>query len=316
MSRVDRTERLLNLLFCLMASRIPVRRSAIESAIPGYSDAASPAAFERMFERDKDELRSMGIPIETVLDANGDVDGYVIRRDAYALPEIELTAAERSAVALAADAWSEAVLHGNAATAARKLEAVGVDEVPAARPAGRVTAGNAAVLPILQALRSRTCVCFGYRRPDQEASASRHVDPWGLLVKDGAWYLVGHDRQRGAERVFRLSRIDGEVRAADAVVTEMPAGTDLRALVERAPHHDPIVNARVRIDSHRGAELRRVAGIAPELDEADVVGLDEGTLVSLALAAGSGATVLSPASVRERVIGDLRAVLAAHGGVH
>jgi len=313
-SRVDRTERLLNLLFCLMASRQPVRRSVIESTIPGYGDAASPAAFERMFERDKDELRSMGIPVETVLDANGDVDGYVIRRDAYALPAIDLDAAERSVVALAADAWSETVLRGNATSALRKLESDGIDEVPTVQSAGRVVAGNAAVLPLLHALRTGTSVRFAYRRPDQVDSADRHVDPWGLLVRDGAWYLVGHDRDRGAERVFRLSRIEGEVNGAEPMGVDMPAGTDLRALVERAPHHDPLVEAELRITARRAAGLRRRAGIDADVTSVRITDVDESALVSLVLAAGDAAQVLSPASTRDRILAELQSVRSAHEG--
>ena len=80
MARVDRTERLLNVVFCLLGASRAIPRWDIRRLVAGYDVDASDAAFERMFERDKDELRGMGIPVETVLDVNGEVEGYLIAR--------------------------------------------------------------------------------------------------------------------------------------------------------------------------------------------------------------------------------------------
>ncbi len=128
--RIERTERLLNLVIALMASESAVSRADIHRQIPGYAQAASPAAFERMFERDKDELRSMGIPVETVLDVNGEVRGYRIPQDRYALAELDLTVAERAAVAVAAQVWGQASVgpvagHGPAQAGERRRHRVG-----------------------------------------------------------------------------------------------------------------------------------------------------------------------------------------------
>ena len=92
--RTDRTERLLNLVLALLGSRVPVDRARIRDVVPGYAESASDEAFERMFERDKEELRSMGVPIETVVNASGEVDGYRIDQRAYQMPELRFTAAE------------------------------------------------------------------------------------------------------------------------------------------------------------------------------------------------------------------------------
>ena len=122
--RIERTERLLNLVLCLMATRRAVARSDIHASVPGYGPVASGPAFERMFERDKDELRGMGIPVETVFDAHGDIEGYRIARDQYALPPLDFTSAELAVIALAAGVWDEAILGPSATTALRKIEAV------------------------------------------------------------------------------------------------------------------------------------------------------------------------------------------------
>ena len=97
---------------------------ATSRQIPGYAESPSQLAFERMFERDKDELRSMGVPVETVLDVTGEVRGYRIPEDRYALGELHLTPAERSAVAVAAQVWGQAAVAPVAGTALRKLDAV------------------------------------------------------------------------------------------------------------------------------------------------------------------------------------------------
>ena len=75
---VGRTERLLNLVIALLAARVPITRNTIQSSIVGYDPDATPSAFERMLERDKDELRGMGIPIRTVTNASGEVEGYLL----------------------------------------------------------------------------------------------------------------------------------------------------------------------------------------------------------------------------------------------
>ncbi|MFM7212381.1 MAG: helix-turn-helix transcriptional regulator, partial [Actinomycetota bacterium] len=121
--RTDRTERLLNLVLCLLGARIPVSRAAIREAVPGYGDSASSEAFERMFERDKDELRTMGVPIDTVLSSDGDVEGYRIRSDEYSMPPVAFTSAELAVLGLAAQAWSDAALGGDEQGARHKIKA-------------------------------------------------------------------------------------------------------------------------------------------------------------------------------------------------
>ena len=201
--RIDRTERLLNLVFALMGSGQPVSRASIAATIPGYDPSAGQAAFERMFERDKDELRGLGIPIRTVLDVNGDVSGYTIDRDDYALPDLHFTAAERSVLTLAASAWQNALHKSSAASGLRKLESdsdISERHEVATGFVAYVNAPDTVLLPLLGFLRARSSVAFEYQAPQADSATTRHVDPWGLIAQDGGWYLVGYDRNKEGAR--------------------------------------------------------------------------------------------------------------------
>ena len=112
-----RTERLLNLVICLLATRRWLSKEQIRAAVPQYADCETVEAFDRMFERDKEDLRELGIPVVTGSDTQlfDDEVGYRIDRDAYALPPIELTAEELAVVGLASRVWQQASLAGPAA---------------------------------------------------------------------------------------------------------------------------------------------------------------------------------------------------------
>jgi proteasome accessory factor B len=318
--RIERTERLLNLVIALMASESAVSRSDIHRGIPGYAEAASPAAFERMFERDKDELRSMGIPVETVVDVNGEVRGYRIPQDSYALAGVDLTVAERAAVAVAAQVWGQASVGPVAGTALRKLESVDDTEWTPAGLRGTVqlTAADGALLPLMSAVRQHRAVTFPYRTPSDDTPGTRTVTPWGLRSTRGNWFLVGHDHDRAAERTFRLSRIVGTVTVIAAVeAVRPPEGFDVGVYVI-GPEGDEQVLTRVRALPGRAASLRRRAvegaGTDPWTDPEFTVStgsLDQ--LVSLVCAAGPDATVVDPPDTVSAVRTALAAVASGHG---
>lgn len=316
--RIDRTERLLNLVFALMGSGQPVSRASIAASIPGYDPTAGQAAFERMFERDKDELRGLGIPIRTVLDVNGDVSGYTIDRDDYALPEVHFTAAERSVLALAASAWQDALLRSSATSGLRKLEADAEADQRDDSVAGfvaHISASDASLLRLLGLLRARQSVTFEYRAPQAETAQVRHVDPWGVVAQDGGWYLVGHDRDRDATRAFRLSRMLTEPSADSPIHTPAPPGTDLRALIDPGSRAGEIATALVRLRAGAGAALRRLSD-DPGTEAADlrVRANDPSILVSATLIAGDGAELLEPVELRDEVRRALQRIHDMHAG--
>jgi proteasome accessory factor B len=177
-----------------------------------------------------------------------------------------------------------------------------------------VTAGDAALLPLWDAVRVRRPVRFDYRKPGEETPATRHLEPWGVVSWRGRWYAVGRDRDRDATRVFRLSRIVGEVAPdGDPGGYEVPAGTDPLGLVDRTVGDAPAGTATVRLAPGRAWSLRRrgrPVGDDPDLITLDVV--DEEGLAGEIAAAGPDAVAVSPpdlvAAVRRRLVG----VLAAH----
>ena len=316
--RIDRTERLLNLVFALMGSGQPVSRAAIAATIPGYDPAAGQAAFERMFERDKDELRGLGVPIRTVLDVNGDVSGYTIDRDDYSLPDIHFTAAERSVLSLAASAWQNALVRSSAASGLRKLETD--SEIPAREDVdtsfvAHINSGDAALLPLLGFLRARYSVEFDYQAPQADVPSKRHVDPWALIAQDGGWYLVGFDRQRLATRAFRLSRMKSEPRMVGQVENPAPSGTDLRALIEPGARAGEAVTARVQVKAGAGAALRRMSADHLAIDVAgdiNVTAPDMSALSSAVLFAGDGVEVIEPQELRQEIMVSLTRVRDLH----
>ncbi|WP_368411112.1 helix-turn-helix transcriptional regulator [Pseudofrankia inefficax] len=253
----------------------------VEGYEPGHDDDAH-EAFRRMFERDKQYLRDLGIPLETGQDGYGDEVGYRIRRDDYALPEIRLSPDEAAALALAARLWSTASLAAPAASALRKLSAGGAATSPGlgTRATGdgtapgpgpaelfgldglepRVDAAEPAFEPCLAALQERRAIRFPYRKPGEPEAADRLVEPWGVLSWRGRWYLAGHDRRRGAPRVFRLSRVAGPVRpVGPAGAVTVPAGVDLRSMVTMSTSSSPdrVRTATLAVRVGAGHALRR-----------------------------------------------------------
>src|SRR5229473_2772923 len=166
-----KTERLLSLVVCLLSARRYLTASQIRDAVPGYPDSFD--AFKRMFERDKDELRELGIPLETGVSATADEEpGYRIPRQAYVLPEIRLERDEAAVLGLAARVWRRAELAGAAAGALLKLRAAGIDaamdgtDENSPVPQGiepRLGTPEPAFGPLWEAVRDRRPVTFSYR---------------------------------------------------------------------------------------------------------------------------------------------------------
>jgi proteasome accessory factor B len=310
-----KTERLLNLVICLLATRRYLSVQEIRSAVPGY-DQDTEDAFRRMFERDKEDLREIGIPLETGTHSavHDDEVGYRIARRDYELPDIHLEPDEAAALGLAARLWQSAPLAGATGSALLKLRAAGV-EAPAAPPAlePRVGASEPAFEACWNAVRDRRPVRFRYRGVGRSAPDERSVEPWGVVSWRGRWYLVGHDTGRAAERVFRLSRIVGDVTpAGEPGSVTAPADVDLRAVVARMSGDEPRSTARVRLRRGAGWELRRQADAVSEHDAGwDVVAVgysDPERFADRIAGFGADAVVLEPQEARDAVLRRLEAL--------
>src|SRR6201984_2108648 len=210
-----KTERLLGLVVCLLSTSRYLSAEQIRQAVPGYPEQDD--LFKRMFERDKEDLRDLGVPLETGVNHPFDDDpAYGIRQQAYELPELRLEADEAAVLGLAARVWQRAEMAGAAAGALLKLRAAGMeagDERPA--PQGiepRLGTPEPAFGPLWEAVRDRRPVTFSYRAAGRSDPQRRELEPWGVVNRHGRWYVAGWDRGRSAIRVFRLSRIAGPVK--------------------------------------------------------------------------------------------------------
>jgi proteasome accessory factor B len=314
----QKTERLLSLVVCLLSSRRYLTAWQIREAVPGYPD--TPEAFKRMFERDKDELRELGIPLETGVNSVTDEEiGYRISRQAYELPEITLEPGEAAVLGLAARVWQRAELAGAAAGGLLKLRAAGVDAEEASQPGiePRLETGEAAFGPLWQAVRDRRPVSFRYQAAGRAAPQRRNLEPWGVVNRHGRWYVAGLDSDRGEERVFRLSRIDGPVTftGPPGSVT-VPDGVSVRDTVRAWDASAPTVRQAVlRVRHGAGHGLRRRANSDqpspdPGWDLVQAQFSDVGWYADYIASFGADAVVLEPVDLRDAVIRRLKGVLA------
>jgi proteasome accessory factor B len=249
---VDRVERLTNLVALLLETSR--QRTLVE--IAGELDGQYPdkeATRRAAFERDKAALRDIGVPIEAVVLSGhqAGASAYWIDRDRYELADLRLEPDEMRALQVAVAATRPT----GGQDALWKLGVDGVDggvEITASVP-------EVAALPVLRdAAARRSSVRFEYR------GKSRHLDPYGLLLRDGFWYVVGFDHEHGESRTYRVDRIDGAVDAGERGEFSRPEGFDLRTAFPTDPKQlgaegDATV-ARVRVDAGRAAAVERELG--------------------------------------------------------
>lgn len=326
----SKIERLMNLVICLLSTRQFLTADKIRDIVAGYQDSASDEAFSRMFERDKNELRDLGVPLETgPATRSPGIEGYRIDRAAYELPEIELDREESAAVAIAAALWESPELAAAAQNAMLKLRAAGVQldpdtDTPITSMPPRTRGSEPALESLLAAIDAGRSVQFSHRGAPNTPFTTRTVQPWGVVTRYGRWYLVGHDEDRNAVRTFRLSRIGDDVVAiGQAGSVHKPDDVDVRSLAERAMGEEPDVlagHAHVWVAAGRAQELRRLASNAEPSELAgrsgDVVEIPVRSwewIARVVAGHGADAVVLDPAAFRDRVIEVLRA--AAGEGV-
>jgi len=304
-------ERLVNLTIALLETRRPMTFEELRRRT-GYYPQPDHATARRMFERDKETLRSLGVPIETRQDAGMDDPGYLIDRRVYELRGVDLDADEVAALALAVDM----VGASQGALPLAKVAAHAPDPAPLERPPTRIGLAVDAVDPLAAAVVERRAVRFEYRTADGR-TGTRTVEPYGIVQRRRAWYLVGLDRDRGEPRGFRTDRMLGAPVVLDpAGAFERPAGIDLAAVIS-GPEVPPVSVSlavsqagRWAVETRGGSDLgpidderrrMRVDGIDPVRDRAWLLGIAPESAVS------------GPAEVRESVARALEAVLAAHG---
>jgi proteasome accessory factor B len=311
-----KTERLMNLIFALLVSRQYLTKEQIRESIADYRES-TPQAFDRKFERDKEELRELGINVETgsIDKYFNDEPGYRIRRDEAELPDLELTREEAAVIGLATQVWEHAGLAGESTTALVKLKAIGVDvDTSVLRMAEpRLSTDEPSFDAMWDAVTRRVPVTFAYARPNNEP-VQRHLQPWGIVSRHDRWYVGGLDLDRGESRIFRLSRIVGDVTPEGAAGSyEIPEGTDMKDIARALFPPEPKEAAVLHVRTGRGQSLRqladRVTALGDGLDEVEIRYSSRWELASEVASYGPDVVVISPADVRETVVQRLRAAV-------
>jgi predicted DNA-binding transcriptional regulator YafY len=225
--KVLKLERQLNLVSFLLSARAPVPFAEIRGKVVGYDDDASPDAVEKRFDRDKADLRSIGVDIEYVA---GDVfgrAGYVIDPRGYYLRETTLEPEDAMLLAVLQRTLGvvDDALGRNLKSALAKLTIDSRLPEPLRASLGEqhlLTMGRPERDPgrqhlalLGEALGRRRRVEFRYHTVDANRTEKRRIRPYGLGLAGGNWHLVGWDEARGGLRNFRLDRFRGRVTVLD-----------------------------------------------------------------------------------------------------
>lgn len=309
-----KTERLVNLTIALLATKRYLTKSEIFRTLEGYEGSAETK--ERMFERDKDDLRALGIEIEvgSFDPIFEDEPGYRIRPDSYRFQLEEITPVDISLLSLAASAWRGAALDSSALSALVKLHSIGVesdfDALPALSP--HVANSSAALEVITHALTAKNEIHFSYTNEDLSVS-ERKIRPYACASTHGNWYVVGFDMDKEAIRTFKVSRIADEI-----IEVQISKGFDIPSDFQLEKHLAPLqkqVNARLLIRPGKAHALRAKAQHVTsntEWDEVDYPYIDESRAIEEILWHGNDVIVIEPLHLRDHVITSLKKLVASH----
>ncbi|MGH8954885.1 MAG: helix-turn-helix transcriptional regulator [Microbacterium sp.] len=322
-ARIPAEERLTNLVVALMATEIGLTKQQILDNVSGYRQRADAGArsdaLEKMFERDKDELRTLGVPVETIGDQADPNDlreaRYRIPQAEYDLPsDIEFTAAELAVLQLAGSVWSAESASGDAKAGVRKIRALGIDgDEPIIGFAPRITARDAAFPPLQDAIEKSRVVVFDYLKPGEGAPRRRSIRPLALVDYEARWHVFGVDVDIEQDRMFLLSRIVGDVKiTAKAFDPALREGAGERALagLERVAAQN---SALLEVTPGTEASLRLGRRATPAATQGILVPFVDLHIFADELASyGPEVRVVEPAELRSAVVDRLTAVVATN----
>ncbi|MBT2485881.1 MULTISPECIES: YafY family protein [unclassified Microbacterium] len=323
-ARIPAEERLTNLVVALMATEIGLTKQQILDNVSGYRQRADAGArsdaLEKMFERDKEELRSLGVPIETLGDVADPNDlreaRYRIPQAEYDLPsDIEFTAAEMAVLRLAGSVWSAESASGDAQSGVRKIRALGIDgDEPIIGFAPRITARDAAFSPLQEAIEKSRVVVFDYLKPGESVPRRRSIRPLALVDYEARWHVFGVDVDVNEDRTFLLSRIVGDVKITtktfDPSLRDAAGERALAGLEQVAAEN----SALLEITPGTEAALRLGRRATPAAQGITVPFVDLHIFADELASYGPEVRVVEPALLREAVIARLQTVVDAHQG--
>lgn len=316
-------------MLALLATENGLTKSEILSTVQGYRQRyeshGDNSSLERQFERDKDDIRELGVPLETVESpeaaGNNQLLRYRIPKGAYDLPhDVVFSPEEITLLGLAATVWREGSLSGESRRALMKLRSLGVEaDEPVVGYAPRLRARESAFEPLSQALERHAIVQFPYLKPGESASRVRTVAPLALVQHQGRWHLQAIDQDAGGSRTFLLSRMVGQVKVTSR--TFQPQGSDFadKALgeLERIWAAN-VAEIEVTAGTDAATRLRKRYGDAvPIAHDGEPFRLtvnfsDINILADQLAAFGPEVLVISPQELREKVLERLVIVAEAH----
>lgn len=314
----DRVERLTNLLAVLLETKVPLSLTDISLAMAGqYPD--DERARRQAFERDKQALREIGVPIDMETRVGDEFAGqslYRIHRAAYELADLDLDPDEMRALQVAV-----ATVRTDSQVGADAILKLGGVAGGSDRPPVSAVLPDRPELPVIRAaVAARAVLAFTYRGEE------RTVEPWGVLLRGGFWYLVGHDRLRDAKRTFRVDRIETELSDGEPAAFERPADFDPRTAFPADPKQigqgsGDTVEAAVWIGPLRAPAIERELGsdrVTVRHDDGAVEVLVPATNLdafrSWVIGLVDHAVVIGPPSVREAIVAWLRGVASLEVG--
>ena len=309
-----KNERLVNLTIALLATKRYLTKNEIFRNIEGYEGSAE--AKERMFERDKDDLRKLGIQIEVGgLDPLFDDEaGYRIRPESYALSLRDLTPTQVTLLSLAAQAWQDAAFTDLSQQALRKLTSIGLDTDSSQLPvmAPKLIGADENLRSALDALTSLTTIEFDYLNI-QGVAQKRQLQVYGVQARKSHWYLIGFDTEKSAIRNFRVDRIQGVVTTVGKAQSyAIPATFEIAEL-------EPVIEtplAVLQVRPGAGYQLRRLATTIETADDWDLLEVpifDLEFVTSMVLWHGEDVIVSSPAQLKSAVVSALETLVKIHG---
>lgn len=263
-----KTERLVNLTIALLATKRYITKSEIFRTVDGYE--GSDESKERMFERDKDDLRNLGIEIEvgTFDPLFEDESGYRIKPENYQFQLGQVDAQEIALLSLAAEAWRGASMGPSALSALNKLHAIGIESdtelLLDLAPAVINQDTNLAIA--ISAITSKTVLSFSYLSEELKRQ-DRALEPYAVTSRYGYWYIFGNDLDRRAKRLFRLDRVSGDLKLqGKSSAFDIPSDLDVDNAFAKS---SDLSEATVFIRVGRGASLRN-RGVQLDVTDAPV----------------------------------------------
>lgn len=302
----QKTERLINLTLALLASKRYLSKAEILRNIPGYE--GSPETKERMFERDKDDLRSLGIQI----DVNNsdplfeDEQGYLIKSESFQFAENEFTKEELLLLTMAANLWHDSAVEMDSQNALLKIQSLSgpVENDMTTTPTLRITEDWQLLVSIFTAVQNKQILEFSYR------GKKRQVNPYGLYSSNGFWYLIAFEIN--VIKSFKLVRIEGEVDLiGEKDAFEKPDNFNVGNFLKEESNSVSLVS---KLQVRKGAALSlrnkfTVKDLDSEWDLMDIPYTNEQELLEMVLWHGTDLKLIEPASLRQLLVANLKSYL-------